>query len=231
MLVPGRFTSTNDGQVPLSGGGTTNFLRADGTWNTPAGGSGYATPSQIFIANNYYWATNSSAGAGGAVFTIISTKYTPIFIPYQITISALGSRVNTAAAAGNFCMGVYANGTNNLPTGSVLAQTGNMSTTTAGIVTGALGANLQLGPGYYWVATQMDNTTGAVMCLNTPNTAVGYLVGVTTPTNLAQGNGVLGTNYTSVSTYGTFASGPTVTETASSTLQTPLVAFKVLSVP
>ena len=31
-------TSTEAGLAPLSGGGTTNFLRADGTWATPAGG-------------------------------------------------------------------------------------------------------------------------------------------------------------------------------------------------
>ena len=32
------FTTTNPGLAPLSGGGTTNFLRADGTWAAPAGG-------------------------------------------------------------------------------------------------------------------------------------------------------------------------------------------------
>lgn len=34
------FTSTLKGAVPASGGGTSNFLRADGTWAAPAGGSG-----------------------------------------------------------------------------------------------------------------------------------------------------------------------------------------------
>jgi hypothetical protein len=33
------FTATEAGLAPLSGGGTTNFLRADGTWAAPAGGS------------------------------------------------------------------------------------------------------------------------------------------------------------------------------------------------
>jgi hypothetical protein len=32
------FTATEHGIVPASGGGTTNFLRADGTWSTPSGG-------------------------------------------------------------------------------------------------------------------------------------------------------------------------------------------------
>lgn len=37
------FTSTLKGLAPASGGGTTNFLRADGTWATPAGGGGGVT--------------------------------------------------------------------------------------------------------------------------------------------------------------------------------------------
>lgn len=38
------FTSSTEGTVPASGGGTANFLRADGTWNAPPGGAG-GTPS------------------------------------------------------------------------------------------------------------------------------------------------------------------------------------------
>jgi hypothetical protein len=34
-----KFTNTVAGTVPNSGGGTTNFLRADGTWSAPPGGS------------------------------------------------------------------------------------------------------------------------------------------------------------------------------------------------
>lgn len=37
------FTSTLKGLVPASGGGTTNFLRADGTWAAPAGGGSTGT--------------------------------------------------------------------------------------------------------------------------------------------------------------------------------------------
>ena len=35
-----NFTSSAKGLAPASGGGTTNFLRADGTWAVPAGGTG-----------------------------------------------------------------------------------------------------------------------------------------------------------------------------------------------
>ena len=34
------FNDTTEGVVPASGGGATNFLRADGTWTTPPGGGG-----------------------------------------------------------------------------------------------------------------------------------------------------------------------------------------------
>lgn len=37
------FTTTLQGLVPLSGGGTTNFLRADGTWAAPPGGGSGGT--------------------------------------------------------------------------------------------------------------------------------------------------------------------------------------------
>lgn len=40
QLAPDTFTSTKDGLAPASGGGTSTFLRADGTWATPAGGGG-----------------------------------------------------------------------------------------------------------------------------------------------------------------------------------------------
>ena len=35
-----EFTSTDKGLAPASGGGTTKYLRADGTWATPPGGGG-----------------------------------------------------------------------------------------------------------------------------------------------------------------------------------------------
>jgi hypothetical protein len=53
------FTSSLKGLAPASGGGTTNFLRADGTWAAPAGGGGGAdgtvlSPAQITAWQNDY---------------------------------------------------------------------------------------------------------------------------------------------------------------------------------
>lgn len=42
-----QFTSSLQGLVPGSGGGTTNFLRADGTWAAPSGGGGSSFASAV----------------------------------------------------------------------------------------------------------------------------------------------------------------------------------------
>jgi hypothetical protein len=66
------FTSTLKGLAPASGGGTTNFLRADGTWTTPAGSSGV---TQIVAGTNVTISplggtgivtVNASGGGGGS---------------------------------------------------------------------------------------------------------------------------------------------------------------------
>lgn len=73
------FTSGAQGVVPASGGGTTNFLRADGTWAAPSGtvfvansitGTGApASPLQLSgdvasPGNNYVYGTNASGAKG-----------------------------------------------------------------------------------------------------------------------------------------------------------------------
>lgn len=51
-LAVSAFTSGSAGVVPASGGGTTNFLRADGNWVAPSGGGGGLTlPQAAAIAS------------------------------------------------------------------------------------------------------------------------------------------------------------------------------------
>ena len=64
------FTSTLKGLAPLSGGGTTNFLRADGTWVAPPGGgsgltdlNGLTTDPQFFAVGQADELTISSVTA------------------------------------------------------------------------------------------------------------------------------------------------------------------------
>lgn len=46
------FTSDEVGLVPASGGGTTNYLRADGTWSSPAGAGTVSFAQEYFVAKN-----------------------------------------------------------------------------------------------------------------------------------------------------------------------------------
>lgn len=57
------FSSSLSGAVPASGGGTTNFLRADGSWAAPSGGSGCTVTGTVnqIVSNNGSSACQSSA--------------------------------------------------------------------------------------------------------------------------------------------------------------------------
>jgi hypothetical protein len=58
-ITPNLFTPTTAGIVPLSGGGTILFLRADGTWAVPPGGGGGGNASNIIggLANQILFQT------------------------------------------------------------------------------------------------------------------------------------------------------------------------------
>jgi len=69
------FTSSLQGVVPASGGGTTNFLRADGTWASPPGGGGGITTLNTLTASTQTFAT----GTAGTDFGISSATSTHTF--------------------------------------------------------------------------------------------------------------------------------------------------------
>ena len=52
-IIGPAFTSVAAGLTPASGGGTTNFLRADGTWAPTGGGGGTLTPRVAVADANY----------------------------------------------------------------------------------------------------------------------------------------------------------------------------------
>lgn len=59
------FAGSTAGLVPTSAGGTTNFLRADGTWAAPSGGGG----SYTFSATDRLYGRVSSGGGAGEEIT------------------------------------------------------------------------------------------------------------------------------------------------------------------
>ena len=80
------FTSTDPGLTPLSGGGTTNFLRADGTWAAPpGGGSGDVATDTIWdakgdlaVGTGANTASRLAVGTDGYVLTADSAEATGV---------------------------------------------------------------------------------------------------------------------------------------------------------
>jgi hypothetical protein len=104
------FTPTAKGLAPLSGGGTANFLRSDGTWAIPSGtgGAGTVTSVSVMTAN----------GVSGTVATASSTP--------AITLT-LGAITPTSIAATGTVTGSNLSGTN---TGDQTTVSGNAGTAT-----------------------------------------------------------------------------------------------------
>lgn len=128
------FTSTLKGLVPASGGGTANFLRADGTFAAPPGGGGSITTTNI------NWV--DSAGNDG------TAAVDRIDLPWLTIGAAL-----TAAASGDVVMvrpGTYAESGLTVPAGVALISEGGFLTTIVGdaaavahIITMSAGSYLQ----------------------------------------------------------------------------------------
>ena len=71
------FTATLSGAVPFSGGGTVNFLRADGTWQVPAGSA--AIPNDTVLGN--------ISGGTAAAVALTQTQLTSLINAFTATLS------------------------------------------------------------------------------------------------------------------------------------------------
>lgn len=111
------FTSALKGLTPASGGGTTNFLRADGTWAAPAGGSGTVT------------SINASGGTTGLTFSggPVTTSGT-LTLAGTLGIANGGTGQTTAGAAFNALSPITT-------TGDLIIGNGTNSATRLGIGT------------------------------------------------------------------------------------------------
>jgi hypothetical protein len=92
------FTTTLKGLAPASGGGTVNFLRADGAWAAPAGGAGSSIengPARFYAFTDCLAAVNTPDWA----FTVSGTgaAHSVVDFPDQNSIGAIQSALGTLA--------------------------------------------------------------------------------------------------------------------------------------
>jgi hypothetical protein len=86
------FSSTLKGLAPLSGGGTANFLRADGTWAAPPSGAGTVTSASVTSAN----------GFAGTVATATTTPAITISTTVTGLLKGNGTAISAATAATDY---------------------------------------------------------------------------------------------------------------------------------
>lgn len=148
-LTANDFTSSTHGTVPSSGGGTTNYLRADGSWTAPTGTSTFGVDSGSLWVNG---------GQGGnpndLVLTVGSTAYNQ------------GTAVS--GAAGSWGDGISINGGYSTTTGNpggrvVIRAGGNSTDNTAGAIIELEGpTNVGLGSPGDLSLTTADGGPGSV---------------------------------------------------------------------
>ena len=126
------FTSSLKGLVPASGGGTANFLRADGTWAAPNAGGGLPAPEQI--CSSYYgnisigtWYNYTGASrtvelkqfsTSGTIFVTKSSTASPA--TFNTLNSAMGSSTTlTTTVEANAALAVYPNNNSTYTWGTV----------------------------------------------------------------------------------------------------------------
>jgi len=192
---------------------------------------GIITP--IYVAGNWYTGLmpSESSIAVGAVPGANSIRLHPFFVTNTITINALGVRLTTLAAGGNIQCAIYANNAaTGRPTGTALASTASITTAATGNVNAAV--NVQLTPGMYWQATNMDNGTATAVAFSGTSLAGASIIGSATQANsIAAGPGT----FVGLGVSQTFGTWPDLTA-ASFTEQVsvttiPVVQFKVASIP
>jgi hypothetical protein len=147
------FTSTQAGLAPSSGGGTTNFLRADGTWAAPAGGGGTVV-NPGYTTGNLIAPPTYRDGAVSSTPVVGLPNLASIYIPEATTFSGLVTRTwSNYSGTSTIQLGIYdhnkaTNGPNNLVyTSGDLTFTGAINSNY-----GPAGFSQTLQPGFYWLA-------------------------------------------------------------------------------
>jgi len=86
-----NFTSVAQGLVPASGGGTTNFLRADGTFAAPSGGGGSFTTGTATL--------DFGSGLGANEASVAVTGQTSILSTSTVTLTVKNDATSTSHTA------------------------------------------------------------------------------------------------------------------------------------
>ena len=231
------FTTSLKGVVPASGGGTTNFLRADGTWAPAGGGSGSIADDAVTNAKLANMATATMKGrvtAGTGDPEDLSLAQIATLLGYQPldadlttlagkTIVGTGTnvRLSTGSFATNDCVKVDASG--NLATAGAACGTGGGAGLTKVITDAVDEASAMIVGGLVYKKKMWGNATEGVVEKIEPSQNVTWV--------LAEGFNAYWRDHLAAtilrieeSTKTVYFSGPIVTAAGEATLGIPFTA-------
>ena len=177
-IIP-NFTATESGLVPLSGGGTTNFLRADGTFVAPSGGSDPWT--YVKVSSNHF-------GTSSSVFVDIpGLRFTPgtnstyeweFQLMLKTSTAAITPRVGVRWPTGTSSAGWINQGqTNSTQLFTWGNQISTMNIPAAGLLATTTGAWNAIGGGCVYAYGAAASSFGLMLATETSGTMVSSMIG------------------------------------------------------
>ena len=167
-----QFSSTNQGVVAASGGGTSNFLRADGTWTTPAG----TGVTAVSVASSNGFSGTSSGGSTPAL--TLSTSISGILKGSSGALVAATAGTDYAVPSGNIT-----------GTASNITATSNSTLTTLSALTTASSLSVNYTQLTGTVPTWNQATTGTASNITaTTNSTITTLSALSLPGSQISGS-------------------------------------------
>jgi hypothetical protein len=162
------FTSSLKGLAPSSGGGTSTFLRADGTWATPAGSGGGAAGYRYAFPTAFYNGNDTGA------FATLGMGFVPL---ESVTIDKLYGSFNNATIGNVYSMFVATIGSTGTISGTVATASSRFTTTATGAQTAtfSLSSPVTLNAGtIYLIALVITSGTTTSACRAYANSTTAY---------------------------------------------------------
>lgn len=121
-----EFTGSLQGATPASGGGTDNFLRADGAWAEPPGDGAVECYYPIWAEENGPLATATFEWAYGNGADTPSNRGIVIFVPSGLSAEVVG--MSLSINGGTAQVEINLNGTNQGASANIAIDSGNKTT-------------------------------------------------------------------------------------------------------